>query len=83
LRGTTRLGSTEAKARVADLRKGKATYCNSAKQKNTYILYSGYLIYVLMGSWWLLRYSLVSFCDPKHCESETLRAMSDNQAVYG
>ena len=83
MRGTTRLGSAEAGTGVADLRKGKATYCNSSRQKNTHILCSGCLIYVLIGSRWLLRYSLTSFCDPKHCERKTLRAMSDNRAVDG
>jgi len=41
MRGTTRLGSAEAGARIADLRKVKATYCNSAQQKNTHILCKG------------------------------------------
>jgi len=48
LRGTTRLGSAETRARITDLRKGKAIYCNSAQQKN--ILCSGCLIYILMCS---------------------------------
>jgi len=78
MRGTTRLGSAEARTGIADLRKVKATYCNSAQQKNTHILCSGCLIYILMHFWWLLRYSLVSFCDPKHGESKALREMSDN-----
>jgi len=56
----------------------KATYCNSAQQKNTHILCSGCLIYILICSWWLLRYSLASFCDPKHSKSKALREMSGN-----
>jgi len=50
LRGTTRLGSVETRARITDLRKEKTIYCNSAQQKNTYILCSGYLINILMCS---------------------------------
>ena len=49
LRGTTRLGLAETRARIT-LRKGKTIYCNSAQQKNTHILCSGYLIYILMCS---------------------------------
>ena len=78
MRGTTRLGSAEAGAGIADLRKVNATYCNSAQWKNTHILCSGCLIYILIHSWWLLRYSLASFCDPKHSENKVLREMSDN-----
>jgi len=40
LRGTTRLGLAETRARITDLRKGKTIYCNSAQQKNTHILCS-------------------------------------------
>ena len=47
-------------------------------RKNTHILCSGCLIYILMHSWWLLRYSLASFCDPKHSENKVLREISDN-----
>jgi len=50
LRGTTRLGLAKTRARITDLRKGKTIYCNSAQQKNTHILCSGYLIYILMCS---------------------------------
>ena len=39
LRGTTRLGLAETRARIT-LRKGKTIYCNSAQQKNTHILCS-------------------------------------------